>query len=94
MNLQLTTIEQDMLLDLIFAHTSILGNANEKKTVWVDLYRKISKMETSVIVHGCPIDDDVVTPCCGVNPFNLDRGHQMTLNTDSITCPFFEGEKE
>ena len=86
MKAQLTATEQDMLLELIFAHTSRIDSTKDEKArfPWLTIYRKIGCMETSVIVHGFPLGG--VTICCGKNPFELGRGDRMTLHADSITC--------
>lgn len=38
------------------------------------------------VVHACPTDGEVVTPCCGYSPFELHPLDRLTLDADLVTC--------
>lgn len=38
-------------------------------------------------VHAIPPEGSGLMPCCGLTPFEADRGDQMTAEPTLITCP-------
>jgi hypothetical protein len=38
------------------------------------------------IIHLCPPDGMIFTPCCGETPFDLPRTDRMTLDPSLVTC--------
>ena len=45
-----------------------------------------STVEVVEVVHHCPIGDAAGTACCGRSPFELPRGHRLTLDPALVTC--------
>lgn len=38
------------------------------------------------VVHACPIDDSIFTPCCHLPPFELPHHDRITVMPADVTC--------
>lgn len=46
----------------------------------------MSRRQPGEVVHQCPGTGEVVTPCCGLTPFELPRKDRLATDRRLVTC--------